>query len=61
MLPENNKILDQCLLDDLSKQLYNITTIFHVIKDEEEKKKLISQLIKDFLKQYIKNKDNVNT
>jgi hypothetical protein len=60
MLPENNKILDQSLLDDLSNQLYNITKIFHVMKDDEEKKKLISQLVKDFLKQYIKNKDHVN-
>ena len=59
MLSTDNQVINEELIDDLAKQLYNITKILYCLK-EEEREKIITQLVIDFLKPYIKNKDHVN-
>ena len=59
MLPESNQIIEESLVDDLAKQLYNTSKILYCLK-EEEREKIIHQLVKDFLKPYIKINQYVN-
>lgn len=58
MLPENNQILNQEFVDDLAKQVYNTSKILYTFS-EEDRERIIRQLVTDFLKQYIKTENNV--
>ena len=60
MLSTNNQILNQEFVDDLAKQVYNTTKILNAFS-EQDREKIIRQLINDFLKQYIKTEDHVIT
>lgn len=53
MQTQNNQIISKEFVDDMAKQIYNTSKILYVF-NEEEKERIIKQLINDFLKQYIK-------
>ena len=59
MLSTDNQVIDEELINDLAKQLYNTSKILYCLK-EEEREKIIHQLVKDFLKPYIKINQYVN-
>lgn len=60
MSNENNQILEESYVDDMARQVYNTMKILYTFK-EEEKERIVKQLIKEFLKPYIKIKDHVIT
>ncbi len=60
MQTENNQILTQEFVDDMSRQVYNTMKILYAFK-EEDRERIIKQLVNDFLKKHIKTEDHVIT